>query len=93
MLLAPICQRHGIRRLALFDSRLKGAVRPDSDMDLLVEFESDRLPGLIGLCAIEIELSEAFGLQVDLRTAAELSLHFRDDVLRQARVIYPLCTD
>jgi predicted nucleotidyltransferase len=89
----PICHRHGIRRLAVFGSRLKGTARPDSDLDLLVEFEPDQVPGLIGLSAIEIELSGAFGIQVDLRTAAELSPYFRDDVLRQARVVYPPCTD
>lgn len=88
-----VCQRHGIRRLALFGSRLKGTARPDSDLDLLVEFEPDRVPGLLGLSGIEIELSEAFGLQVDLRTAAELSPHFRDDVCQQARVVYPFCLD
>lgn len=91
--LAPICRRHGIRRLAVFGSRLKGTARPDSDLDLLVEFEPDRVPGLLGLSGIEIELSEAFGHQVDLRTAAELSPYFRDDVLRQARIVYPLYTD
>lgn len=86
--LTQICQRHGIQRLALFGSRLKGTARPDSDLDLLVEFEPERVPGLIGLSAIEIELTEAFGIKVDLRTAQELSSHFREEVLQQARVLY-----
>ena len=87
--LAQICQRHGIQRLALFGSRQKGTARPDSDLDLLVEFEPGRVPGLIGLSTIEIELTEALGLKVDLRTAQELSSHFREEVIRQARVLYP----
>lgn len=86
--LAPICQRHGIYRLSAFGSRTKGTARPDSDLDLLVEFESGQVPGLIGLSAIEIELTEALGVKVDLRTAQELSPYFREDVLRQAQVVY-----
>ena len=86
--LAPICQRHGIRRLAVFGSRLKGTARPDSDLDLLVEFEPDRVPGLLGLSGIELELTEALGVKVDLRTAQELSPYFRDEVMNQAQVAY-----
>lgn len=85
---APICQRHGIQRLALFGSRLKGTARDDSDVDLLVEFAPGRLPGLLGLSAIELELSQALGLKVDLRTAAELSRYFRDEVMHSAREVY-----
>jgi predicted nucleotidyltransferase len=86
--LAPLCQRHGIHRLSAFGSRTKGTARPDSDLDLLVEFEPGQVPGLIGLSAIEIELTEALGVKVDLRTAQELSPYFREDVLRQAQVVY-----
>lgn len=86
--LAPICQRHGIRRLAVFGSRLKGTARPDSDLDLLVEFEPDRVPGLLGLSGIELELTEMLGVKVDLRTAQELSPYFRDEVINQAQVAY-----
>ncbi|ACB32632.1 DNA polymerase beta domain protein region [Leptothrix cholodnii SP-6] len=86
--LAPICRRHGIHRLAVFGSRLKGTARADSDLDLLVEFEPGRVPGLLGLSAIEIELTEALGVKVDLRTAQDLSPYFRDEVLRQAQVAY-----
>lgn len=85
---ADICRAHGIRRLALFGSRLKGTARPDSDVDLLVEFEPDRLPGLFGISAIEIELGRTLGRKVDLRTAQDLSRHFRDDVVRSARMVY-----
>ncbi len=87
-ILAPICQRHGIRRLSLFGSRLAGSARPDSDVDLLVEFEPGRVPGLLGMGQIEIELAALLGHKVDLRTAADLSPLFRDEVLRQAQAAY-----
>lgn len=86
--LTPICRRHGIRRLSLFGSRLTGSARPDSDVDLLVEFEPGRVPGLLGLSQIEIELADLLGQKVDLRTAADLSLLFRDEVLRLAQAAY-----
>jgi len=87
-LLAALCRRHGIRKLSLFGSVLRGTARPDSDIDLLVEFEPGRTPGLIAISAIEIELGQALGRKVDLRTAQDLSPRFRDDVLRQAEVAY-----
>ena len=87
--LARFCQRHHIRRLALFGSVLKGTARPDSDIDLLVEFEPEARPTLLDLAAMEEELSSSFGgRRVDLRTAAELSRYFRDEVLRDAEVQY-----
>src|SRR5215831_8440048 len=87
--LAALCRHHGIRRLSLFGSVLHGTDRPDSDVDLLVEFEPDAIPGLLGLAAIELELSELLGgRRVDLRTAQELSRYFRDEVVRTARVQY-----
>lgn len=88
-LLAQLCQRYHIRRLALFGSQLKGTARPESDIDLLVEFEPNAAPGLLGLAAIERELSVLLGGRpVDLRTAQDLSRHFREDVLRTAEVQY-----
>lgn len=78
----------GIRKLSLFGSMLKGAARPNSDIDLPVEFEPGHAPGLIGIGAIELELGRALGRKVDLRTAQDLSPRFRDDVLRQAEVAY-----
>ena len=86
--LAALCRRHGIRRLSLFGSVLKGTDRPDSDVDLLVEFEPGAAPGLLGLAAIEAELSSLLGGRVDLRTAHELSRYFRDEVVRTAQVQY-----
>jgi predicted nucleotidyltransferase len=87
--LAAVCKQRGIRRLALFGSTLKGGERPDSDIDLLVEFEPNSAPGLIGLAGIEAELSVLLGgRKVDLRTAQDLSPHFRDEVVRTAETQY-----
>ncbi len=85
--LARLCRRHCIRRLSLFGSVLRGTSRSDSDVDFLVEFERGAVPGLLGLTAIEAELSELLdGRRVDLRTAWELSPHFREEVERAAEV-------
>ena len=87
--LARLCRRHAIRRLSLFGSVLKGTAGPDSDVDMLVEFEPERVPGLIGIAAMEIELSVLLGgRRVDLRTAPDLSRYFRDEVVRTAEVQY-----
>jgi predicted nucleotidyltransferase len=87
--LTALCRRHRIRMISLFGSVLKGTGRPDSDVDLLVEFEPDAIPGLLGLAAIEMELSDLLGgRRVDLRTAQELSRYFRDEVVHTARVQY-----
>ena len=87
--LETICRRHYIRRLALFGSQLKGTNRPDSDVDLLVEFQPEAKPSLLTLAQVEIELSPLVGgRKVDLRTAQDLSRYFRDDVVRSAEVQY-----
>lgn len=87
--LAQLCRRHHIRRLSLFGSALRGEERPDSDVDLLVEFERGEAPGLLGLAGIEAELSALLGgRRVDLRTARDLSRYFRDEVMRTAQVQY-----
>ncbi len=87
--LESVCRRHQIRRLALFGSTLKGTNRPDSDIDLLVEFEPGARPSLLTMAQVEIELSPlAGGRRIDLRTAQDLSRYFRDDVVRSAEVQY-----
>jgi len=87
--LADLCRRHHIRRLALFGSVLKGTARVDSDIDFLVEFVPGKEPGLIRLAAIEASFSRLLGgRRVDLRTAQDLSEHFRAEVLRSAQVQY-----
>jgi predicted nucleotidyltransferase len=83
--LEALCRSWRVRKLSLFGSRLKGQARPDSDIDLLVEFEPGAKPGLMGITKFEFELSElAGGAKVDLRTAEDLSRYFRDDVVRMA---------
>jgi predicted nucleotidyltransferase len=84
--LARLCRSYRIRRLALFGSVAKGASRPDSDVDLLVEFEPDAVPGLLGLAEIEARLSQLLNRPVDLRTPNELSKHFRQTVENTAEV-------
>lgn len=87
--LAEFCRRNGIRRLSLFGSTLKGTAHQDSDIDLLVEFESGKTPGLLGLAGMEAELSDLMdGRRIDLRTPNDLSRHFRDSVIRTAEVQY-----
>ena len=88
-IVARFCQTHHIRRLALFGSQLKGTARPDSDIDLLVEFDPAHTPGLIGVAAMEIELSELLGgRKIDLRTPEDLSRYFRDEIVQTAQVQY-----
>jgi predicted nucleotidyltransferase len=87
--LEQFCRRNHIRRLSLFGSVLAGNARPDSDMDLLVDFEPGKEPGLLGMAQVEAELSRlSGGRRVDLRTARDLSRYFRDDVVRKAQVQY-----
>jgi predicted nucleotidyltransferase len=87
--LAQFCRKQHIQRLSLFGSRLKGTARPDSDIDLLVEFEPGREPGLLGLAAMEAVLAAMLGgAQVHRRTPQDLSQYFRDQVLRTAEVQY-----
>jgi uncharacterized protein len=87
--LARFCRERHIRRLSLFGSTLKGTSRPDSDVDLLVEFEPGYEPRLLGLASMEAELAELLGgNKVELRTPQDLSRHFHDQVLQTAEVQY-----
>ena len=87
--LATICRRYHIHRLSLFGSTLKGSDRPDSDVDLLVEFQPRAKPSLLTMAGIEVELSLLLGgRKVDLRTAQDLSRYFRDEVVRAAETQY-----
>jgi predicted nucleotidyltransferase len=85
--LARFCRRNHIRRLALFGSVLRHDFRPDSDVDVLVEFEPGKVPGL-RFFALERELSEIFGRKVDLNTPGFLSPYFRGRILAEAEVQY-----
>ena len=86
--LVEFCKRNHIRKLSLFGSVLRRDFGPDSDVDLLVEFAPDHVPGLIRLAGMEIELSEIIGRKVDLRTPQDLSRYFRQEVLDSAVVQY-----
>jgi predicted nucleotidyltransferase len=85
--IAELCRRHRIRKLALFGSVLRSDFGPDSDVDVLVEFEPGHTPGF-GFIAIQDELSTLLGRRVDLNTANSLSRYFRDEVVRDAGVLY-----
>lgn len=87
--IAEFCRAHHIRRLAIFGSALRSDFRPDSDIDVLVEFEPDHVPGLFGMARLERELSMLLGgHKVDLRTPEDLSRYFRQEVLEEAKVQY-----
>jgi hypothetical protein len=86
--IAAFCRQHGIRRLAIFGSALRDDFRPDSDVDVLVDFLPGKVVGLVRLAEMEIALSRILGRRADLRTPAELSRYFRDDVLASAVEAY-----
>jgi len=85
--IAEFCRRHHIRRLAFFGSVLRDDFRPESDVDVLVEFEAGHTPGL-DFFGMEIELSEILGRKVDLNTPGFLSRYYRDRVLAEAEDLY-----
>lgn len=85
--IAAFCERYHVRRLALLGSVLRDDFGPDSDIDVLVEFEPGKTPGL-AFFGMEIELSEMLGRRVDLDTPACLSRYYRDEVLEDAEDVY-----
>ena len=82
------CQGYHIQKLAFFGSVLRSDFSPESDIDILVEFDPEHIPGLIRFSAMELELSELFKRKVDLRTAEDLSPYFRQEVVDSAVVSY-----
>ncbi|MBU0518821.1 nucleotidyltransferase domain-containing protein [bacterium] len=87
-LIADFCRKRHIVKLSLFGSHLTGNAHPGSDLDLLVEFDSQHIPGFLTLAEMELELAELLGLKVDLRTADDLSRYFRQEVVENAEVQY-----
>jgi uncharacterized protein len=86
--LSAFCKRHNIRHLALFGSILRDDFRPESDIDVLVEFKKGKTPGFLSLADMEQELSAIMGeRKVDIRTPQDLSLYFRDRVIQEAKVL------
>lgn len=87
--IAGFCRRHSILRLALFGSVLGDEFGSDSDIDVLVDFEPDRVPGFFGLARLERELSELLDRRkVDIRTPQDLSPYFREQVVASSEVQY-----
>lgn len=86
--MAEFCRRNHIRKLAFFGSVLRTDFHDDSDVDVLVEFEPGHPVGLIRLAAMELELAQILGRKVDMRTPADLSRYFRQEVLQSAQVQY-----
>ena len=90
--LASFCEERGIRRLSVFGSALREDFGPESDIDVLVEFEPDRIPGLVAFAGMELDLSKMFGRDVDLVTYAEVedSRNYirRKSVIESAMVVY-----
>ena len=85
--IAEFCRKHYIRKLALFGSVLRDDFGPKSDIDVLVEFEPGKTPGL-AFFAMQDELSQVLGYPVDLNTSQCLSRYFRDEVLAEAEAVY-----
>ncbi|HEU0302441.1 MAG TPA: nucleotidyltransferase family protein [Longimicrobium sp.] len=85
--IAEFCLRNRIRRLSLFGSVIRDDFRPDSDIDVLVQFEPDHRLGY-GFITLQDELSDLLGRPVDLNTPEDLSRYVRDDVMRTAVVIF-----
>ena len=84
--LAEFRQKHHIKRLAFFGSVLRDDFRPESDVDVLVEFEAGHTPGL-SFFAMQEELSQILGRKVDLNTLNFLSPYFRAEVQREAEYV------
>ena len=87
--IAKVCQRNGSRKLALFGSVLTDRFSESSDIDVLVEFRPHERVGFFRVAGMENELSMLLGgRRVDLRTPMDLSRYFREEVVRNALVVY-----
>ncbi|HYL75580.1 MAG TPA: nucleotidyltransferase family protein [Bryobacteraceae bacterium] len=86
--LAEVCRRYGVKELSLFGSTVRGEMRPESDIDIMVEFEPGVRIGLIKFESLAEELEALAGRKVDLVTKRGLKPWIRPEVLKDARVIY-----
>ncbi len=86
--LAELCRKHHVRELALFGSVVRGEAGPESDIDLLVEFEPEAGVGFIGFAGLQEELTVLLGKRVDLVSKKGLKAAIRDEVLGEAVVVY-----
>jgi predicted nucleotidyltransferase len=86
--IAEFCKKNHIRKLSLFGSALRDDFKPDSDVDMLVEFNPEHVPVFITLAGMETELGQIMGRKVDLRTAQDISPYFRQEVIESAVTQY-----
>jgi predicted nucleotidyltransferase len=84
---ASFCQAHHIRSLAIFGSYVRTDYRPESDIDVLVDFEPGHVPGF-DFFSLEAELSRLLGRKVDLQTTSFLNPAFRQSALSEAVTVY-----
>ncbi len=84
--IAEFCRKHHLTKFAFFGSILTDHFEPDSDIDVLFDYDPEYSLTLFGVARMERELSELFGRKVDMRTAEDLSRYFRDEVVRNALV-------
>lgn len=87
-LLAGFCRAHAVRELAIFGSLARSEGRDDSDIDVLIDLRRDARVGLVAFQRMRDELAALFGRPVDLVTRSGLNRHIRDEVLREARILY-----
>jgi len=81
-----ILKKHGAKKISIFGSYVRGEATPESDLDIIVEFELPK--GLIRFVGIEIELSESLGIKVDLLTEKSISPYLIDIIRKEAIVIF-----
>jgi predicted nucleotidyltransferase len=86
--LTSLCQQYGVKELALFGSRVRGDNRPDSDLDILVDFLPETRIGFIGYASLQEALADLFMIEVDLVSKKGLKPIIRDEVLPEALPIY-----
>ena len=86
--IAAVCRRYGVRELSVFGSAARGEIRPDSDLDILVEFNADARIGLVKFSSFSEELEALLGRKVDLVTKRGLKPWLRNSILSEARVVF-----
>jgi predicted nucleotidyltransferase len=86
--LAELCRRYHVRELSVFGSAARGEMRPDSDIDLLVEFRPDADVGLLEHAGLMLDLAQLLGRKVDLVSKNGLKPRIRSSVLADARLVY-----
>ena len=87
-ILTEFCRKNHIKKLSFFGSVLRDDFGPQSDVDILVEFQPDHVPGLLNLAGMEEELSDLLKRKADIRTVEDLSPYFRQNVINSAEVGY-----